>query len=398
MVSSDKGYSLVELIVVMAIFIIVMLMGSYAFERLLASSAQLSKSAESNIEGIIGLEVMRRDIEHAGYGLPWAFQNVSSVARYKECDVVSGWQANGVDSTLFNDVPPDLPRATLSGTSTKEVTGAAGVNSGNGPDYLVVKSSLAAINNAAKKWSFVTYSASSKSFIKVWGSSDDIQNDDRVITISSTFSQSGKQNKLLVMDDTNFFYKVAGTNPPPAFQPGDASQLYITYGVSSNNDLKMPYNRVDFYVGKKTSTKIPASCNPNTGILYKAVANHTGGGFTEYPLLDCVGDMQVEFELDPNNNGNIAYTENILGLSAEQVRDQLKNVRVYILTHEGRKDTSFKYPATDASNVLQVGDKRRPTTSGRVWSSANMLSVFGADWMNYRWKIYTIVVRPKNLN
>lgn len=389
MLRSDKGHTLVELIVVMGIFVIVLMMSSYAFERILTASAQQSKSAESNIEGIVGFEQLRQDLEHAGYGLPWSFQNAMTTA-YAECDEDL---VEGVDSTAFNDVPPNLPRAILSGTSTKEVNGAAGTNSGLGPDYLVVKSSLAALDAAGKKWNFVNYSGSQKSYLKRWGTSDDIPDGERVITLSMGFTQNSLPNKQLVMNGGEFSYTVAGVNPLAAYQPGDQSQFHIAYGVGEV-DLEMPYNRADYYLKQ---ADMPPRCNPGTGMLYKAVASHSGGGFTEYPLVECVGDMQVEFELDTTGNGDLAYTENLLGLTPSDIRAQLKTVRIFFLTHEGGKDAGFKYPEDDSANILQVGDLKR-ASSGRVWSSAKMLAVFGSDWRNYRWKIYTLVVRPKNLN
>lgn len=392
MLRTDKGHTLVELIVVMGIFVIILMIASYAFEQIIATSSQQSKSAESNIEGIVGFEQVRHDVEHAGYGLPWSFQ--AGIAAYSECNLSEGALAAGVDSDAFNDVPPNAPRALVSGTSSKEVNGSAGVHSGLGPDYLVVKSSIGALGTAAKKWSYVHYSSQDKGFIKKWGTSADVADGDRVITLRTAFTRDLAPTRELVMSGSTFFYNVAGVNPPAAFQPPEGSDFYMAYGVDSRS-LEMPYNRVDFYL--KRAAEMPGMCNPNTGLLFKAVASHDGDGFTEYPLVDCVGDMQVEFELDTNGSGNPVYTESLLGLTAEQVRAQVKGVRIFFLTHEGKKDTRFQYPVRDANNVLKVGDLKR-LSSGRVWSSAKMLTVFGSDWRNYRWKIYTIAVRPKNLN
>ena len=393
MLGTDKGYTLVELVVVMAIFVIIMMMGSYAFDHIITTSSQQSKSAESNIEGIVGFEQLRQDLEHVGYGLPWSFEETGLV--YDECDVAAGALALGVDSELFNDVPPAAPRAVLSGTSTKEVGGADGLYAGLGPDYLVVKSSLVALGTAAKKWSYINYSSSNKSYLKQWGTSADIAVNDRVIVLNTTYKKDLTSTRQLIMNGTQFSYQVAGVNPQAEFQPGDASQFYMVYGIDNSTAPKMPYNRADYYL--KRPEDMPSACNPGTGQLFKAVASHAGDGFTEYPLVDCVGDMQVEFELDTAGTGNTGPVESLLGLSAEQVRSQVKAVRVFFLSHEGKKDTRYQYPIASASNVLQVGDPRR-ATSGRIWSSADMEAAFGADWRNYRWKTFTIAVRPKNLN
>ena len=79
--------------------------------------------------------------------------------------------------------------------------------------------------------------------------------------------------------------------------------------------------------------------------------------------------------------------------SPSLLRQRLKLVQVYILSHEGKKDRSYSYPR----DSIQIGDRARQTSSGRTLSAADMTSLFGVDWRNYRWKIYTIVTRPKNL-
>jgi hypothetical protein len=254
------------------------------------------------------------------------------------------------------------------------------------------------------KRQYVNYSASggtNKSYVRGWGTSDDIVNKDRVITISSSFSTTGQQSKQLVTSSNVFYYAVNGAEPAdPAFKPGDATQLFIVYGINNpgntNPALTMPYNRADYYIKRPSNdADIPKACNPKTGILYKAVAkngiapdtvtlpNETPEHMLLYPLLDCVGDMQVIYDTATG------FSE-VSGSTAADVRDQLRAVRVYILAHEGHLDRNYTYPDSE----IRVGDNGL----GRTWSSDNMRQVFGDDWKNYRWKVYTIIARPKNLN
>jgi len=405
---NDRGFTLVELIVAMGMFIGIMMIASYAFERIIATSGQQVKSAESNIEGIVGLEMVRYDIEHAGYGLPWGFQNYSGAIKFKNGsqEVDAGPElANGIDSSAFNAVRTRDIQAFTAGTSTKEVNDTGVTNVGGGPDYLVIRSTAASLSKTARKWTYVNYSSSDKSYLKKWNNpADDFDPYDRIITLRSSFTATGKEDKILLMNNGDSFEVPL---PPdlslPAdkyFKPADATQTVAAYGVressgSGTTMLRMPYNRTDFYVSRPAN--VPQECNPGTGVLYKAMASHnTNVRFDPiYPLLDCVGDMQVEFEYDPFDDGNIAYLPpaSLSALSAAEIREHLKNVRVYILAHEGKKDRSYTYPR----DSIQVGDRARQTTSGRTLSAADMTSLFGADWRNYRWKIYTIVTRPKNL-
>jgi type II secretory pathway pseudopilin PulG len=408
-VMNYKGYTLVELIVVMAIFIIIIIATSYAFENILKRTGQQAKSAESDISGMVGLEIMRADIAAAGYGLPWVFQ--ATPTAYKEIADGTVPAANVLSATDFDnlrDVPPAVPRAITSATGSS--------TSNSGIDYLVVKGAILGINRAARKWNYVNYSSSSTStnisYLKPRGDpATDLASGDRAITIESTFTTTGSETKQLLVDAGNsnaFQYTVTSASPGPipgstAFQPGDNSQVLVAYGIR-DTALLMPYNRVDFYVDKTAAP--PVSCSSGTGVLTKAVADHSGGwgGTVRYPLLDCVGDMKISYDLDPNNDGNITQaTAAVVGtMTAAQIRTQIKNVRVFILAHEGKKDPSYSYPVNDANNVICVGPINADgscSSLGRSWSQTMLadINAFGSDWLHYRWKVYYFVVNLKNL-
>ncbi|ACM21417.1 type IV pilus minor pilin PilW [Geotalea daltonii FRC-32] len=392
---NKKGYTLVELLVVMAIFITVIMISSSAFEKITQTAGQQSRSVETQIEGQVGLNLMRFDIEHAGYGLPWSFR---SPLTYPEVDVTAGFLADGIDSNSFNDMvslgPDKIPKAIASATSTT-----------TGIDYLVVKSTMASINATSKKWSFVNYSvnesggiATNESYIKQWSTlSDNFVNGENVVTlINITNQKAGTIDRQLANDGAAFYYSYAGLFPATdAYKPVTPSQIFTVYGID-DKPLRMPYNRADFYVNRPSN--VPSSCNPGTGVLYKGVAVHTTGGFVQYPLLDCVGDMQVAFELDLLNDGNITYAKNLDGYTAKTIRESLKRVRVYILAHEGGRDRNFIYPVNDTSKALVVGDPAFTVSFGRIWSAADLAARFGPDWQNYRWKIYTLAIKPTNLD
>lgn len=330
----NRGFTLVELIIVMAIFIVIIIISAGAFEKIISSSSQLSKSAESNIEGVIGLEIMRTDLEHMGFGLPYV---MPFVAAFEESQVAADFLAKGINPGDFNDNklstttdPNKVPRAIQSAAA---VSGAAGVWE-VGRDYIVIKSTLVGMNAASGKWSYVEKAGS----IKLWGNNDLVA-DERVVTLDAM------TRTLIGTDITNFSYKVPASFVPvaPYLPPNDTTN-YLVYGVSSTVDLLAPYNRVDYYI--KRPSDISPRCANGTGNIYKAVLSHNGGGVTQYPLLDCVADMQVVYSLDANpdddiNEVNFHGNENLLAnMSAENIRKQLKEVRVYILTHEGKKDMS----------------------------------------------------------
>ena len=80
---TNKGFTLIELVVVMAVFVVIIMITGDAFNTILKQTNKLSKSEESNIEGVIGLEMMRHDLEQAGFGLPQSYNSTTPIS-YKE--------------------------------------------------------------------------------------------------------------------------------------------------------------------------------------------------------------------------------------------------------------------------------------------------------------------------
>ncbi|MGC9022877.1 MAG: PilW family protein, partial [Dissulfurimicrobium sp.] len=145
--------------------------------------------------------------------------------------------------------------------------------------------------------------------------------------------------------------------------------------------------RADYFI---SNANVPAHCAPNTGVLEKATINQADGGQTFLPLMDCVADFQVAYRLDTNGDGvvdTITGANGLNGLTAEQIRDQLKEVRVYVLSHEGNMDRNYTYP----NSKVIVGDD---ATTGHEFDLA---ATIGGNWQNYRWKVYTLSVKPENL-
>lgn len=373
--SSSRGFSLLELIVVMAIFMVVIIITSQAFNRILSISTQQTQSSESDVQGVIGLEMLRVDLEHAGYGLPWV---TNFVADFAEVQTAAGSPAPGIDSKRFNDTnnassdSNKVPRAIQAAASTT-----------NGRDYLAIKSMLAGMNDTTKKWAFVDGTGGT-SKIKPWGSNDFV-NGEQVITIDS-------RTKRLIGTAADFSYPITASDmtPLPAFQPQQDTNAFVVYGVTPSTTPTVPYNRVDYYVKRPAAASdMPTRCAPGTGILYKAVMNHDGGLLTpEYPLLECVADMQVVFNVAADGvNGVDVDQSGLVGLSAKEIRQQLKMIKIYIVAHEGGKDSGFSY----ANQNLVVGEG-----NGRTLD-LNAL-VGSADYKHYRWKTYKLVVVPKNIN
>lgn len=397
MIGRENGFTLVELMITMVIFVFVIVAASQVFVGLLTQFKQQSKITETNIEGIVGLDMMRRDIAHAGYGLPWVWTHASASLEATGVNYFTGSTALASD---YNDTAVDaVPRAFVSGN---------GDGSG-GSDVLVVKAVNVATNSVSSKWTYLKRSATNVISTTVWTpacenvntNADCTTNNNVRVIVLSPGSDDASRMTLVAPGGTFFTQYGNGGSDLTSYAPADDKvPPNIIYGVDPSTDLRMPFNRADFYV--RTPATRPTRCADGTGILYKATVNQNGGDLTELPLLDCVADMQVVYALDNDENGSFtsgvggdAYSNDISALTAAQVRARVMEVDVYILAHEGQRDPNFIFSnSTCASNsttncVIRVG---QTSALGRDLDISAI-----QNFHNYRWKLYTIAVRPTNL-
>ncbi|MBU4319774.1 MAG: PilW family protein [Thermodesulfovibrionales bacterium] len=379
LLSTKAGFSLVELMITMVVFLIIIAAASGILTGMVTQFKQQSKIAETNIEGIIGLEVMRQDIEHAGYGLPWV---IPATVSYSEA------------SAGYNDSPSNPPRAILSGNG-------AGFN---GSDELIIKATNIARNTTAQKWTYLYFGNTKKTWTPDCenvnkDSNCNTKNTVRVIVVSPGTTDANR--KSLIVNSGSFFTQYGATS---GFEPTDPTETQprIIYGIDPDTDLRMPFNRADYYI---STSSVPQRCASNTGVFSKNVISHSNGSRADnLPLLDCVADMQVVFGIDTTATPDGAvdcYVNNLSNafvVNAENIRNRVREVRFYILAHEGQYDRDFTY----TTNPVRVGEDLPRCSPGAsdeavLGRSRDLSNPNITNWQNYRWKVYTMVVKPSNL-
>jgi type II secretory pathway pseudopilin PulG len=343
----NSGFSILELMIALAIVMLVLAAATTFFIGTVRQYKIQTKIVETNIEGILGLELLRQDLESIGFGVPWDNVTVTQDKSSTPFNVISG----GPVAVVSLDNP-------TSGTFTV-----------NTSDYLVIRSTRVGTGSAAGKWTTLRTGGGWRN----WGSTEeDLDGNDLVIVLSPTLN-----HRTLVTPGTGILFSaVAG------YAPADnLTVTNIVYGVDDNASLTFPWNRADYYID---NASVPQRCAPNTGVLVKRVVNQTTGApMDSLPLLDCAADMEVIYGLDTDGIPSTAlvWSDDITGLSADAIRSQVKEVRVYILAQEGQRDDSYRTP----SDNISVG-------SAVLWEDFDV-----SGYRNYRWKVYTIVVKPRNL-
>jgi prepilin-type N-terminal cleavage/methylation domain-containing protein len=369
MTSDKKGFSLLEILIAIVIMGIVMAMNSQLLMDLIRGQRQQAGVVTSQFETSLGLEMLRSDVASAGFGLPDEF--ASSLGTYTEATADPAQQFNSA---------PNVPKALVHSNNVGAFTDYI-ANS----DYLVIRSPAIGMNTAAGKWTNITGTT-----VHIWNdvNLDMVNGQDYMIVIKPR-SALGGRSKLIVSSGAYSLQYITSTLDA-AFQPSSATgERYLAFGIEDSITPTMPFNRADYYIKKPAVTNV--NCAPGTGTLYKAIVKHgpagTGGATEEFPLVECVANMQIVFRLDTNLDGVPDQTvSDISGLDALSIKEQVKEVQIYILAHDGILDRGFTY---SGANPVTVGPSVATGTSVD-------LSAFGTDWSRYRWKIHTLIVKPKS--
>jgi hypothetical protein len=389
-ITCSKGFTLVEMVMVCLLFTLVIGITGDAFNRIVTRSLALNRSAESNVTGMVGLQMMRSDLQAAGYGLPWSFSRSIS---YSEAAAEPGVALNPASA---NSVP-------LAVNSNNNVSSGAPQVVLNLTDTLAIRGHTVAPNTASKRWTFI------ESQVLPNGNrnpkphdwlSENLQLAHQVILVAGLVNNSAA-NQLVVSATGKWnasFANYSTIGKPPVYSDAEKkSDSYTIYGISDDtalSSLRMPFNRADYYVRRPAANdtawfRAPQRCNPAAGVLVKGVVSQSNGAYSEIPILDCVLDMQVVYTI--RTGTTLTDVSDISGLSAEALREQLKEIKVYLLAHDGGLDRGYSYG--NATIGVGPGDG---LTSG-TGSTFDFAARGVPDWRNYHWRVYQIAARPGNL-
>lgn len=393
---SIRGFTLIEMIIVLAVFTVVLLISASAFKTILSNTQITFGSERSSTEGVVGMEMLRHDLQQAGFAL---FTDEFHVPTYAE--------AAAAPYSTYNDANA-VPRAIV----TDDNVNSAPVLTGT--DYLAIKATTVGGSTASQQWSYVTDTG----IPKRWGAHDFVDGTDKLIALKQYYDRNTNQvyRSLVQVSNTNYAFRYFASGLfrdqnntlIDNYSPPTSSQYYL-YGIDSSSDtsfaLRAPFNRVDYFVSRQ-AVGVPDSCSADAGILYKSIMNQSDGSFTDIPILDCVADMQIVLGWNTQNNPEslstvdafsdakgVATSGNLNGLNiqtimqnAAEVRNRLKLIKVYVLAQDGGRDLNF----INTNNTMIVGDSDQA-------SLTKIVDLTTANKRNYRWKVYRDIVRPMNL-
>lgn len=368
MTRRSAGFTLVEVMITLVILGIAMAAVGSVFNNLVGHYKAQSKVSQTGMEGMIGLEILRKDLEQAGYGLPWNMGLLTG-----------GYPEATGDPNGLND-SPDPPRAIASAD-------AAGAG---GSDYLAIKSASVSGEAVSRKWTILQ----AGDVKRAWApAAENPIATDRVIVLRPGFDIT--TFRTLVCPNASTFS--TEFNDTTAFTPALPEETHIVYGLDAGAPAR-PFNRADYSIDT-TPASVPQRCAPGTGVLVKAVLG-AGGAFTLLPLLDCVADFQVAYLVDTDGNGVIDNAAVTSGADALQVRNLVREIRVYVLAHDGQRDRGY----THSPLAIPVGESYTIPQTGNVAVLGRSFDVSSLEpdpsnpvMPNYRWKVYSLAIQPSSL-
>ncbi|MBP7527458.1 MAG: prepilin-type N-terminal cleavage/methylation domain-containing protein, partial [Syntrophorhabdaceae bacterium] len=140
MIRDQKGFSLLEILIAIAIMGIIMAMNGQLLQELIRGQRQQAAIVTNQYETSLGLELLRSDVSNAGFGLADEFK--SAPGTYTE--------ATSDPAQQFNSAP-NVPRALSHNNNVGAFT-----NYLPNSDYLVIRSPSVGMNTAAGKWTNIT--------------------------------------------------------------------------------------------------------------------------------------------------------------------------------------------------------------------------------------------------
>lgn len=336
---NEKGITLVELMITLAIFSIVIAGVYAAYVTQIKHGIREYRIAESDMELDIAKSVIERDMAMAGYGF---------------ADDYAGAVATTIMPVSATDGTPDT--LTLRGTAT-----------GRG-------------SRASQAWSYMV----STTQFKTWTDGrENLRGGDRVVYIEPT-------QKKIQKSGTDWEFTVHNTLPTTTTLPTDDPTGHLIYGVSTVA-LTTPLNSVRYNLGGTS----PSMCATGTHSLLRAESNTAFSPASGDPLLACVLDFQVAFGLDTNEDKTIDCWDNggatAAGYDLSTLKTRVKQIRAYALLQIGNRDPDYTFPASSK----RVGDENLTACGAAGGVGRN--STLDAEQRKYRWRVITFNITPRNL-
>ena len=285
------GFTLVELLVTLAVMLLVMGAIFTALQRVTRGTAHSMAATKLEMDRASNLALLRLDIMHAGYG-----------------------------------VDKDEQPLTWNGST------------------LSIRSTLNNLDTSTMGWVLVNCTSTSQGW-----------------STNATDQRQDKNTNSLVFLDPQRDY-VGNVTSGSSNCPATGTLIGYPFHAAASNNCTQGFCELIQY--SLSSTQSLSECNPNTGNLLRVDYRP---GKRQVPVLDCVADWKLSFDIDSNGDGVVDST-----VTSFTDAREVKLVHVYILVQEGKFDPDYTYSGNTTAGGIKVGNITLSLPSG---------------FKNYHWRV-----------
>ncbi|RUM60965.1 MAG: hypothetical protein DSY66_03120 [Persephonella sp.] len=353
---NNKGFSILELLIAIAISIILMSAIYYTYTTFFMGIKSERVSVEQEIEKIVGLELLRLDLEHLGYGV--------GINPYESDYKIFEINNNGKELII---------RTTLNNTRNETI------------GWRICK---------VKKEKKGNYVAFKKDYLEKNNNNFVYVNDKGVVS----YLYYGKDKKIYDRNGTVICDDKSSNNKCPNNCPkgDDAIGVFIGYpfccGSNCNGNCKgcnfggiYFCTEVKYSLSEPNSPNLPKNCHPNTYNLLRKVNDDNGK-----PLLSCVADIKFTAEVLDKNGKVVTINDtsdtNLDSNEIETLRT-VKKINVYILYQEATPpDPKYRFKEYDGTD-----------SKGSYIEVDNQRLYLPSNFERYKWKVIKLSVKPMSV-
>ncbi len=378
---ANGGFTMVELLVTMIIISIVIGITYSSFTTIVKDVKSETRSVESVMDVLSGVEMLRLDLTHMGFGLAEQGTENNQNRKQEPC----GYPIRAIS------VDGNPPGCNPGGNDDR-------VTLDNKSQALIIRSTVNTTNVDTFGWTQVRCGEMANT------------------VAPNTYGFIPSNPMVIINNDFKFLGQSDFANIAQFCTETDAILYAFPVELAPATACEVqPCNRINYKLG--ASQTLPA-CHPKTFNLNREI----GTGIPQ-PVINCVANFQVRFRYDNNGDGLIDASEVIDDIANKN--NAIRRVDVYLLLQDSNFDadiTTAKYTAADFTvneDFNNDGDTNDPgeeavnlATSAPSCNTSNFpanlpmpawtdIASFPSpacfpNFHNYRWRVVKISVQPKN--
>ncbi len=392
----QKGFSLVELMVGLVIGLIATLVIMQTFSAFEGSKRSTTGIADAQTNGSIGLYMIQRELQFSGYGLPLTSGTLPTID--------ASMAAHRVAFEDYKDKTPAevsaLQAAKVAAYNAKIAADSLMVASG--VNYSALKCDTTAPsdtinldtdNTSARPNAIsiardivtpvtITNGANSDTIVVRYGNTSRGAMSSDIVTLSGTDYVGVDNNMGCLVNDIALVTRNGSTS---CFAT-KVTSLSATNGMKVSSNVGMAQNDKIACLGQIKAVTFNVSANQ----LQKT--NPTSG--LQEPVLNEIVSLQAQYGVSATPNSEIISSwEDATGSFAPATitindRNRIKAVRIAVVA---RNNLLEKETVTQACTGGATGPAKLCVFG------ANLSGALGANWENYRYRVYEVIVPLRNM-